>query len=101
MYDLAADGKKIATLSEPTIKPFNGYPRLIQVGAVDGKTIADGFTVAPLTFTAAGTPVFVEAKVIMPGATATRSSAASPSPTTRHRVPPPDTHPIEVWVPVR
>ena len=76
-----------------------GHPRLIEVGAADGRTIADGFTVAPLAFTAAGTPVFVEAKVITPSATPTRSSTASPSPTTRHFTPPPDIHPIEVWVP--
>ena len=77
-----------------------GHPRLTEVGAADGKTIADGFTVAPLAFTAAGTPVFVEAMVMPPSATPTRSSAASPSPTTRHPTPPPDVHPIEVWVPV-
>jgi hypothetical protein len=77
-----------------------GLPRLTEVGAADGKTIADGFTVAPLAFTAADTPVFVEAMVMPPSATPMRSSAASPSPTTRHPTPPPDVHPIEVWVPV-
>jgi hypothetical protein len=77
-----------------------GHPRLIEVGATDGKTIADGFTVAPLAFTTDGTPVFVEAKVITPSAAPTRSCTASPSPTTRDPTPPPDTHPIEVWVPV-
>lgn len=77
-----------------------GHPRVIEIGAADGKTIADGFTVAPLAFTADGAPVFVEAKVMPPSATPTRSSAASPSPTSRHPTPPPDTHLIEVWVPV-
>jgi hypothetical protein len=75
-----------------------GHPRLIEVGAADGKTIADGFTVAPLAFTADGSPVFVEAKV-MPSATPTRSGAASPGQATRRPAPPPDTHLIEVWVP--
>ena len=79
----------------------SGQPRLIEVGAADGKTIADGFTVAPLAFTADGTPVFVEAEVMPPSATPTGSGAASPSPTTRHAALPPDTHLIEVWGPVR
>jgi hypothetical protein len=76
-----------------------GQPRLIEVGAADGKTIADGFTVAPLAFTADGTPVFVEAKVTPPSAAPTRSTATSPIPTTRHPATPPDTHWIEVWAP--
>jgi hypothetical protein len=76
-----------------------GQPRLIEVGATDGKTMADGFTVAPLAFTADGTPVFVEATVPPPSATPTRSSATSPIPTTRRPATLPDTQLIEVWVP--
>jgi hypothetical protein len=77
----------------------SGQPRLIEVGAADGKTITGGFTVAPLAFTADGTPVFVEARVALPSAAPTRSAATSPSRTTRHPAIPPDTHWIEVWAP--
>jgi hypothetical protein len=77
----------------------SGQPRLIEVGAIDGKTIADGFTVAPLAFTADGTPVFVEATVPPPSATPTKSSATSPGPTTTLSATLPDTQLIEVWVP--
>jgi hypothetical protein len=76
-----------------------GKPHLIEVGAADGKRIADGFTVAPLAFAADGTPVFVEAKVALASPSPTRSTAPSPGPTTARPAIPPDTHWIEVWVP--
>jgi hypothetical protein len=73
--------------------PTAGQPRLIEVRATDGQTITDGFTAAPLAFTADGTPVFVEATVPPPSATPT------PSPTNRRPAAQSDSHVIEVWVP--
>jgi hypothetical protein len=70
-----------------------GQPRLIEVRVTDGQTITDRFTVAPLAFTADGTPVFVEATVPPPSATPT------PSATARRPASQPDNHVIEVWAP--
>jgi hypothetical protein len=75
-----------------------GQPRFVEVGAVDGKRIVDGFTVAPLAFTADGTPVFVEAKVALASPSPSRSTAPLRPPTVRPSLPP-DFHWIEVWAP--
>lgn len=95
MQPMSTHGGVIYGLQSST----TGKPQLIEVGAADGKRIADGFTVAPLAFAADGTPVFVEPKVALVSPSPTRSTAPSRGQTTARPTIPPDTQWIEVWVP--
>jgi len=118
IYRISADGKRVEEIARSdggfilgvAISPDGTWlaacdlrKKVVWRLDLNGRTLqefAGGFSIPNhLAFTTDGTPVFVEAKVITPSAAPTRSSTASPSPTTRDPTPPPDTHPIEVWVP--
>jgi hypothetical protein len=70
----------------------SGQPRLLEVSATTGMTVASGFTAPPLAFTADGAPVFAE-PAVLPRSTA----SPSPSSTFRTAVLPPPTRTIVVW----